>query len=179
MTSKKFRLPLKEVNTLYQPVFPKNCLVFKSIVNSILSIILKRLLKKPVQGYYESGITKCDKNGITKSVSLVNYKVWQQWITSALGIPKCGGITKYMFWLELYVYFKKKLLNAFFKALFSYCPLACMCHSRSMNNKINRLDERWLWIIYNDKTSSFADLLAKDGSVTIHTRNLQVLATEM
>ena len=44
---------------------------------------------------------------------------------------------------------------------------------------INRLDERWLWIIYNDKTSSFADLLAKDGSVTIHTRNSQVLATEM
>ena len=33
--------------------------------------------------------------------------------------------------------------------------------------------------IYNDKMSSFADLLAKDGSVTIHTRNLQVLPTEM
>ena len=29
--------------------------------------------------------------------------------------------------------------------------------------------------IYNDKMSSFADLLEKDGSVTIHTRNLQVL----
>ena len=33
--------------------------------------------------------------------------------------------------------------------------------------------------IYNDKMSSFADLLAKDGSVTTHTRNLQVLPTEM
>ena len=33
--------------------------------------------------------------------------------------------------------------------------------------------------IYNDKMSSFADLLEKDGSVTIHTRNLQVLPTEM
>ena len=33
--------------------------------------------------------------------------------------------------------------------------------------------------IYNDKMSSFADLLAKDGSVTIHTRNVQVLPTEM
>ena len=38
-------------------------------------------------------------------------------------------------------------------------------------------DDFGLFII--DKTSSFADLLAKDGSVTIHTRNLQVLATEM
>ena len=27
--------------------------------------------------------------------------------------------------------------------------------------------------------SSFADLLAKDGSATIHTRNLQVLAIEI
>ena len=48
-----------------------------------------------------------------------------------------------------------------------------------MNNKINRLHERYLRITYNDKMSSFADLLAKDGSATIHTRNLQVLATEI
>ena len=48
-----------------------------------------------------------------------------------------------------------------------------------MNNKINRLHEKYLKIIYNDKTLSFVDSLAKDRSVTIHTRNLQVLATEM
>ena len=48
-----------------------------------------------------------------------------------------------------------------------------------MNNKINRLHERCLRIIYNNKMSSFADLLAEDGSATIHTRNLQVLATEI
>ena len=48
-----------------------------------------------------------------------------------------------------------------------------------MKNKTTRLHERCLRIIYNDKTSSFADLLAKDGSVTIHTRNVQVLPTEM
>ena len=48
-----------------------------------------------------------------------------------------------------------------------------------MNNRINILHERCLRIIYNDKTSSFANLLAKNGSTTIHTRNLRVLATEM
>ena len=53
-----------------------------------------------------------------------------------------------------------------------------MCHSRSMNNKIKRLHERCLRITNNDKTSSFADLLAKNGSVSIHTRNLQVLVTD-
>ena len=44
-----------------------------------------------------------------------------------------------------------------------------------MNNKIiNRLHEKCLRIVYNDKTSSFEELLGKHGSVTIHTRNLQV-----
>ena len=73
-----------------------------------------------------------------------------------------------------YMCISKKLLlmNAFFKAKFSYCPLVWMCYSRLVNNKINRLHERCLRIIYNDKTSSFVDLLAKDGSVTIYTRNL-------
>ena len=33
--------------------------------------------------------------------------------------------------------------------------------------------------IYGDRTSSFEELLNKDGSVTIHTRNLQILATDM
>ena len=41
------------------------------------------------------------------------------------------------------------------------------------------MHERCLRIIYNNKTSSFVNLLAKDGSDTIHTRNLQVLATEI
>ena len=54
-----------------------------------------------------------------------------------------------------------------------------MCYSRLMNNKTNRLHERCLKVIYDDKTSSFADLLAKDGSVTIHARKLQVLGTEI
>ena len=33
--------------------------------------------------------------------------------------------------------------------------------------------------IYNDKQSSFNELLEKDGSVSIHERNLRVLASEM
>ena len=48
-----------------------------------------------------------------------------------------------------------------------------------MNNKTNRLRERYFRIIYNDKTSPFAEFLAKDEPVTIHTINLKILATEM
>ena len=34
-------------------------------------------------------------------------------------------------------------------------------------------------LIYEDKTSSFEELLEQDKSVLIHTRNLQILVTEM
>ena len=50
------------------------------------------------------------------------------------------------------------LVNVFFKAQFAYCSLVWMCHSRSVNSKINRLHERCPRIIYSDKTSSFVDL---------------------
>ena len=54
-----------------------------------------------------------------------------------------------------------------------------MCHNRTTNRKINRLHERCLRIIYDDKQSSFKMLLEKDSSVSIHDRNIQCLATEM
>ena len=74
---------------------------------------------------------------------------------------------------------KHTLMNAFFNSQFNYCSLIWMCHSRENNNKINRLHERYLIIIYNDKRSSFDALLEKDGSVSIHERNIKILATGM
>ena len=54
-----------------------------------------------------------------------------------------------------------------------------MFHSRALNNKINRLHERCLRIIYNDKLSNFEELLVKDNSVSIHHNNIHTLAIEM
>ena len=45
---------------------------------------------------------------------------------------------------------KRILVNAFFTSQFSYCPLVWMCRSRTNNNKINRLRERCLQIVYHD-----------------------------
>ena len=53
-----------------------------------------------------------------------------------------------------------------------------MCHSRTVNNKLNKLHERCLRIVYNDKKLSIKELLETDKFVTIHNKNLQVLATE-
>ena len=54
-----------------------------------------------------------------------------------------------------------------------------MCHDRRSNNRINDIHEKSLRAVYNDKKSTFEELLDKDNSVTIHQRNLQVLATEL
>ena len=74
---------------------------------------------------------------------------------------------------------RRILINAFFNSQFNYCPVIWMCHRRALNNKINRLHERCLHIIYNDKSSTFKELLEKDNSVSIHYRNIQALAIEM
>ena len=63
---------------------------------------------------------------------------------------------------------------------FSYCPSVWMPHSRTLNNKINKLHERALRLVYDDRHSTFEELLNIDKSVTIHHRNsLQLLATEL
>ena len=67
---------------------------------------------------------------------------------------------------------KKILMNSFFNSQISYCPVIWMFQSSIMNNKINRLHERCMRLMYRDKTSSFEELLEQDKSVSIHTRNL-------
>ena len=79
--------------------------------------------------------------------------------------------------LTVYMNFAKRrlLVNAFFYSQFNYCQLVWMCHNRTNNNKVNCLNERCLRLIYNDKKSSFKDVLEKDRSVSIHHRNLRTL----
>ena len=65
---------------------------------------------------------------------------------------------------------KKMLMNSFFKSQFNYCSLVWMCHSRTINNKINHLHETCLRVIYNDKISSFKELLEEMGLFCSKTR---------
>ena len=54
-----------------------------------------------------------------------------------------------------------------------------MLHSRTLNNRINRLHERALRIAYSDYNTTFQELLVRDGSFTIHERNIQILAIQI
>ena len=58
------------------------------------------------------------------------------------------------------------LLKTFIESQFSYCPLIWMFCSSTMNQKINRIHERALRIVYRDYESSFEDLLKKDNSLS-------------
>ena len=70
-------------------------------------------------------------------------------------------------------------MSSIFSSQFKYYLLVWMFHSRSVNNKVNRLQERVLRIVCNNFELSFEIYLEKDGAVSIHVKNLQNLAKEM
>ena len=74
---------------------------------------------------------------------------------------------------------RKRIMRVFISSQFGYCPLVWFFCSRKINNRINRIQEYALRIVYKDYVSTFAQLLAKDSSVSIHIRNLQILITEI
>ena len=90
--------------------------------------------------------------------------------------PKLNALAR----IAGYMDFPKRrlIMKAFIASQFGCCPLIWMFHSRALNNKINSIHERALRITYNDRTSTFEELLNKNKSVSIHHRNLRVLITE-
>ena len=57
---------------------------------------------------------------------------------------------------------RRTLMKAFIESQFSYCPLIWVFHSRTMNNKINRIHERALRLVSSDHVFSLDELLKKD-----------------
>ena len=74
---------------------------------------------------------------------------------------------------------RRVLMKSFIESQFGYCSLIWMFHGYGLNNKINRLHEGSLRIVYKDNNSSPKDLLKKDNSSTVHHRNIQLLAIEL
>ena len=70
-------------------------------------------------------------------------------------------------------------MKAFIEFQFENCPLFWMFCARNLNNRINHLLEMSLRIVYNDYESSFQELLELDNSVSVHHRNIRLLAVEL
>ena len=63
---------------------------------------------------------------------------------------------------------RESLMKAFITSQFNYSHLIWMFHDRQLNNRIDKIQERVLRLVYKDKKLIFDDLLKLDNSVTIH-----------
>ena len=87
----------------------------------------------------------------------------------------------FLAWMSKFLTFEKRkaIFKAFVELRFEYCLLIWMFHNRYMNNKINRLHERALWIVHNDYESNFEQLLIKDNSFCVYHQNIHRLMIEL
>ena len=66
-------------------------------------------------------------------------------------------------------------MDAFITSQFSYCPFVWMSDSRTMSNRINKIHEKALKLVYKDEINISLDELLKDDILeSIHQRNLQI-----
>ena len=73
----------------------------------------------------------------------------------------------------------RTIMDIFFSSQLANYPAVWMVLNRTLNSKINKLQERALCLVHNDNTSSFYEFLQKDNSFTIHHRNILKLALKM
>ena len=76
-------------------------------------------------------------------------------------------------------YKRKILLNSFVQSQFTHAPLVWMLHTKTANNKINRVHYKFLKTLYDDHDSTFKQLLDKEGTFTVHEKNIQTLLIQM
>ena len=54
---------------------------------------------------------------------------------------------------------RRSLMKAFVISQFNHCPLIWMFHSKTLNNRNNRIYERALRLVYQNKNLTFGELL--------------------
>ena len=73
---------------------------------------------------------------------------------------------------------KRMLMSVFFDLQCNHLRLIWLCYSRNkLCHKISRLHGKYLHLMYIDKTSSYEKLLSKDGSASMHHKNLPKLSS--
>ena len=106
------------------------------------------------------GVTIDNKLNFSEHVSQLCKK-------ASIKLHALARVSKYMSMNKLRI-----IMKSFIESQFGYCPLIWMFHNRTLNNRIIRIHERALRLVYKDDTSTFSELLSNDGSFSIHHRNL-------
>ncbi len=74
---------------------------------------------------------------------------------------------------------KKKVFNAFIRANLNYCPLMWINRNKTDLARLKKVQERAVRLIFNDKMSTYIDLLLRAGVPSVLIRWQRVLATEV
>ena len=123
-------------------------------------------------------------SGIEVSNNAINInKLWE---------VSTSFVILYYFWLQQYFFqswkieFSKNLggvrvggcslllLNSIIKSQFAYCPLIWMFSSRFLNNALNNIHERALWLIFNHHEKLLDSILTENNLKTIHQEFLAI-----
>ena len=81
-------------------------------------------------------------------------------------------------WVSTWIFIALYALSTLHTHAHTHAQTHTNTHRRN-NYIIRNLHERCLTLIYNYKNSFYEELLTKDGSVSIHIRNIQALAVEL
>ena len=101
------------------------------------------------------GITIDNKLSFNEHVSSLCTKASQK-------LHALARVSKYMDTDKL-----RLIMKASVNTQFGYCPLVWMFHSRGLNNRINKIHENAVCIVFKDKNDTFNELMHMDGSVII------------
>ncbi len=74
---------------------------------------------------------------------------------------------------------REDIYNTFILANFNYCPVIWHFCSKASARKMEKIQERALRFLFNDKVSSYECLLGKCKSTTLHLRRIKALALEV
>ena len=74
---------------------------------------------------------------------------------------------------------REKIHNTFILANFNYCPIVWHFCGKTSIRKIEKVQERALRFLHNDKISSYDTLIAKSNTTTMHIRRIKSLACEV
>ncbi len=74
---------------------------------------------------------------------------------------------------------KKKVFNAFITANLNYCPLVWVNRNRIDLARLEKVQERALRLVYNDKDCSYYELLLRAKVASVMIKWQKILATEV
>ena len=93
----------------------------------------EKLLKWFANNYMKANHDKCHL--LMSTLTPISIKI-KDYIIRNSDNEKLLGVTVGVN-LHFNCHLENMLINSFFTSQFNYCPLTWMCHSRTMNNKIN------------------------------------------